>query len=158
MNDSLDGVDGVDGVDGDRLLPAPVAAIGGVVYFLVGGLSALIEVLLVPFYIGSVIVPIAVVLAVGLNVVLPRLAYATGGRLAFAWLPVISWVIVVGVLSVANTSRGNVVLPGYGKAQYVAQGLLLLGVLAGFVSAIRIGGAERRAALTAVRPGSSARR
>ena len=41
------------------------------------------------------------------------------------------------VLSYVNTSHGSVLVPGYGKDQYVALALFFGGTLAGFVSVIR---------------------
>lgn len=55
----------------DQPLPTPVAVAGVVVFCVVGALSGLIEVLLVPLYLGSHIFPVTVLIAVIGNVGLP---------------------------------------------------------------------------------------
>jgi polyferredoxin len=78
-----------------------------------------------------------VLIAVVVNVALPRLMRITvEWRWAIA-LPIIAWVVVLIVLGYANTGRGSVLVPGYGGGEYVGLGLFFLGALAGFVSVVR---------------------
>jgi hypothetical protein len=121
----------------DEPLPDALAAFGVAVYCLVGVLSAVIEVLLIPLYIGSVIFPITVLIAVVLNVALPRLVrLLVDWRFAIA-LPLIGWVLTVLALNVFNTGHGTVLVPGYGQGQYVGVALFFGGALAGFVGVVR---------------------
>ena len=69
--------------------------IGVVVVALCAALAALLEALLVPFYLGSVIFPIAVVLAVASNFALPRLARALVPSTAAAAAPFLAWLVVM---------------------------------------------------------------
>jgi hypothetical protein len=121
----------------DRPLPDAIGGIGVVVFCLVAILSAMIEVLLVPVYIGGAIFPVTVLIAVVVNVALPRLVRVmVDWRWAIA-LPMVAWVVTVIVLGYANSGSGSVLVPGYGQGQYVALALFFVGTLAGFISVIR---------------------
>lgn len=99
-----------------------------------GALSALIEAMLVPQRWGTVIIPIAVVLAICSNVALPVLAWRARPLVVVAAIPFATWVISVLFLS-QSRPEGDVLLPG-GKTgvTYVAYGLLLAGFLAGLAT------------------------
>jgi len=102
-----------------------------------GALSALVESLLVPLYVGRVLVPIAVVLALLLNGALPRLARSAVDRTSAAVAPFAGWLLVVIVLSGFPRPEGDVIYPGGGGyVQWVSYGVLLGGTLAGTLSIV----------------------
>jgi hypothetical protein len=114
-----------------------------------GALAGLIEMLLVPLYAGSTLVPIAVVMAVVGNIALPLLARmlvpTTGGTLA----PFASWLLVVIVIGLFPRPEGDVILPGGGGAlEWVTYGVLLGGALAGTVTVVMSTGRPPRPAPT----------
>jgi hypothetical protein len=111
---------------------------GVVIFCLVGALSAVVEVLLVPFYVGSDVFPIAVLLAVVGNFALPTLVSALVDSAAATVLPVLAWLITAVALGFVNTGDGDVLVPGYGQGQYVALGVFFGGVLAGVVATVRV--------------------
>lgn len=97
-------------------------------------LAAVIEVLLSPFYIGSILVPVAVVLALASNIVLPFLARRMVDSIVAAAAPVLVWVITVLLLSSARP-EGDVLLPGGTAGQVaVSYGILGVGLVAGLVT------------------------
>jgi hypothetical protein len=105
----------------------PVGALevaGIVACCLTGALAGLVCVLLTPLYWGSVLVPVAVVLAAAGNVALPILAA----------LPFVLWLIVVVGLG-SSRPEGDVLLPaGKGAQPWVTYGMLLAGALAGGIT------------------------
>jgi hypothetical protein len=99
---------------------------------LCGGLSALIEMLLVPLYLGKVIFPVTVVLAVVGNVTLPRLARRMVPTTLAAALPLLTWLLMVIGFGTVGRPEGDVILPGAPRAaELVAYALMLVGALAG---------------------------
>jgi hypothetical protein len=138
--------------------PAPLPLglrLGGLfIYGVLGVLTALYEVMFVPIRMGTVLVPVAVVLAVGTNIVLPYLSHRLTGSVAGALPPVIAWIVSVGALS-STRPEGDVLLPGGGGVQFVSYGVLLGGLLAGLLTVALIAGSAssgersraRRAAL-----------
>lgn len=103
---------------------------------LCGALSALVEALLVPLYAGTVIVPVAVVLALAGNLTLPRLAHVLVPRTAAAVAPLLAWLAVMLVF-LAGRPEGDVVFPGSPTgAVWVFYGMLFGGVLAGIAAVI----------------------
>jgi hypothetical protein len=98
-------------------------------------LAALITVFLVPLYAGSVIVPVAVALALAGNIVLPRLAHGLIERTAATALPFLSWLLVTVIVGLTPRPEGDVVLPG-GGVQWVSYGVLLGGALAGTTTVV----------------------
>jgi hypothetical protein len=103
-------------------------------------LSAVIEMLLVPLYAGAVLVPVAVLLAVGGNIVLPRLArvLVPTGRATLA--PFAAWLLVVLVVGLFPRPEGDVIIPGGGGAvQWTGYGVLLGGALAGTLTVVLTG-------------------
>jgi Family of unknown function (DUF6113) len=104
-------------------------------------LAALIEVLLVPLYVGRVLLPVTIVLALATNAALPLLARRLTGNTLAAAIPVALWVICVLLL---GTSRpeGDVLLPGGGNVQLVSYGLIVAGALSGIATVALAGRRE----------------
>jgi hypothetical protein len=84
---------------------------GGVLVSLVSVWLAFLECFLVPLRAGTVVIPVAVVLALAGNAVLPRLAVAAAGRKAAALLPPVLWLAVVFVFA-APRPEGDLIVPG----------------------------------------------
>jgi hypothetical protein len=104
---------------------------------LAGALAALLEALLVPFYIDGVIAPVAVALAVASNLALPWLAGTLVPRTSARLAPFGTWLIVVIVFAVVTRPEGDVILPGSPSAEeYVTYGVLLGGALVGAVTQV----------------------
>ncbi|MEP7021496.1 MAG: hypothetical protein ABI808_12650 [Pseudonocardiales bacterium] len=106
-------------------------------------LAGLLAIFLVPLYAGSVLVPVAAVVAVAANVVLPRLARTLVETTTATALPFACWLLTVIVVGVLPRPEGDVVLPG-GKLQWASYGVLLGGVVAGMFTVI-LAGARRPA-------------
>jgi hypothetical protein len=103
---------------------------------LAAALSALIEAFLVPLYAGTVVVPVAVVLALAGNLALPRLARALVPRTAATVAPVLAWLAVMFVF-LAGRPEGDVAFPGSpAGAEWVFYGTLFGGVLAGIAAVV----------------------
>lgn len=118
-------------------LPAALTAVGVIVYGLVGVLSAIIEVLLIPLHIGAHIFPITVVIAVVVNLALPGLlSVLVDGRWVIA-VPLLAWLATAIVLGFANTGGGSILVPGNGADGYVGLALFFVGTLAGFLGVVR---------------------
>ena len=139
----------------DRIEHSTAWAWGGVVLMCgCAVLAALITLFLVPLRVGTVIAPVAVLLALAVNVALPRLARALVESTAATLLPFACWLIVVVLVGVMTRPEGDVVLPGGGGGQeFVAYGVLLGGALAGTVTVV-LSGNPRAAAGTQSRPPS----
>lgn len=99
-------------------------------------LAAVIELFLVPLYAGKTIVPIAVLIAVASNVVLPRLGRAVMATTAAAVLPFVSWLLVVVAVGWFARPEGDVVLPGGGGAEWVGFAVTFGGALAGTITVV----------------------
>ncbi len=94
-------------------------------------LAALVAVLLTPLYWGSVLVPLAVVLAVAVNIALPMLVRRLGLSPLAAALPYLLWLLTVVLLG-SSRPEGDVLLPaGNGAQPWVTYGMLAGGALAG---------------------------
>jgi hypothetical protein len=97
-----------------------------------GVLAGLIESLLVSLYIGRVIVPIAVVLALVSNIALPWLARNAVPRTSAAVAPFAGWLLVVVLFNGVARPEGDVIYPGgEGYLPWVSYGVILGGALAG---------------------------
>jgi hypothetical protein len=107
-------------------------------------LAALLALFLVPLYVGTAVIPVAVVLALATNVALPRLARTLVETTMATLLPFACWLIVVIGVGVLTRPEGDVVLPGGAGLQYVSYGVLLGGALAGTVT-VALSGPSRRA-------------
>ena len=127
---------------------------GLAIYAVLGVLTAIFEVMFVPIRIGTVLVPVAVVLAIGTNILLPYLSHQLANSVPAALPPVIAWIVSVAALS-STRPEGDVLLPGGGGVQFVSYGVLLGGLLAGLLTVALIAGSAsnpersraRRAAL-----------
>jgi hypothetical protein len=99
---------------------------------LTGALAGLLEALLVPLYVGSILFPIAVPLALVSNVALPRLAHALVPSTPATVAPFAAWLIVVLGFGVITRPEGDVIFPGApSSVVIVTYALLLGGALAG---------------------------
>ena len=105
---------------------------------LVAGLFGLLEALLVPFYAGSTPIPVAVLLAVLSNILLPRLARNLVPTTPAAAVPLLAWLAVVIGFGVLARPEGDVILPG-GSLQWITYGVVLGGALAGTVTVVLSG-------------------
>ncbi|HEY7048689.1 MAG TPA: hypothetical protein VH373_15825 [Jatrophihabitantaceae bacterium] len=104
---------------------------GIVAVALSGVLAAVIAVFLTPLYWGTFLSPLAIVVAIAANIVLPLLARSLGMSPIGSALPYVLWLLTVIVL---GTSRpeGDVLLPaGNGAQPLVTYGMLAGGALAG---------------------------
>jgi hypothetical protein len=109
-----------------------------------GLLAGLLEALLVPLYIGATIFPVAVVLALVSNVVLPRLAHTLVPSTLAALLPFLAWLVVVIGFGVVARPEGDVILPGApGSLEFVTYGVLLGGAVAGTATVVWLAGPVR---------------
>lgn len=100
-------------------------------------LAALIEALLVPYYIDGDIAPIAVVLSVASNAGLPWLASQLVARAAARLAPFLGWLAVMIGFGVVGRPEGDVILPGSpSSAVYVTYAVLLGGALVGAVTQV----------------------
>jgi hypothetical protein len=117
-------------------LPTAVAVAGVVVWCLVAGLSAVLEVLLIPVYIGRFIFPIAVVIALVANIAIPRLAHQVLDSGWAVLLPMVVWVLTVIWLAFFNTSHGSVLVPGAGDDEYVGLAIFFGGTLAAAIGVL----------------------
>ncbi|MDQ2748207.1 MAG: hypothetical protein ABI775_04760 [Pseudonocardiales bacterium] len=108
-------------------------------------LSALLALFLVPLYAGSVLVPVAVLVAVASNVALPRLARSLVASTTATVLPFAFWLVSVIVVGLLPRPEGDVVLPGgNGALQWVSYGVLLGGAVAGTMT-LALSGSRRPA-------------
>lgn len=97
-------------------------------------LAALLEALLVPLYAGSVVVPVAVVLAVAGNLAFPRMARNLVPRTGASIVPLLAWLAVM-LLFLYGRPEGDVVFPGQpAGAEWTFYGTLFGGALAGMVA------------------------
>ena len=102
---------------------------------LCAALAAMLEALLVPLYIGSVVFPIAILFAILSNFALPRLARALVPSTPAAVVPFVAWLAVMIGFGLVTRPEGDVILPG-GTLQWVTYGVLFGGVLAAAVSIV----------------------
>jgi hypothetical protein len=110
---------------------------------LCAALAGLLELLLVPLYAGSSLVPIAVLLAIASNIALPRMSRVLIDHTGAAVLPFLSWLIVIGVIALMPRPEGDVILPaGSVGVQLVGYGVLLGGSMAGTITVV-VSGAAR---------------
>lgn len=118
-------------------------------------LAAVLEALLVPLYIGGVIAPVAVLMAVASNVALPNLAHRLVARPLAAGLPFAAWLVVIFGFGVVARPEGDVILPGGGPEEWVSYGVMLGGALVGTITVVLIAPSRaRRAPPARPRPGA----
>ena len=105
---------------------------GYLIYAVAGVLCASYEVLLVPTRVGSQLLPIAPVLAIGSNIGLPLLSRQLTGTVRSALPPVAGWLLAAFVLA-STRPEGDVLLPA-GDTAWVSYGVLFGGALAGLAT------------------------
>jgi hypothetical protein len=115
----------------ERISPA-LLALGYAVFAIAGVLSSIYEVLLVPTRWGGSLVPLAPVLAIISNIVLPLCCFGLSRTRLSAAPPVIGWVLSTLVLS-SSRPEGDVLLPA-GATAWVSYSLLLGGLLTGLIT------------------------
>jgi hypothetical protein len=94
-------------------------------------LAALVEALMVPLYAGSVIVPVAVVLALIGNVAFPRMARTLVPTTLASVVPLLVWLAVM-FLFLSGRPEGDLAFPGKPDAVvWVFYGTLFGGVVVG---------------------------
>ena len=120
---------------------------------LCAALAGLLEALLTPLYLGSHLVPIAVLGALVSNIAFPWLARNLVPTLTGTALPFGAWLVVLIGFGVMARPEGDVILPG-GAVQLVSYGVLLGGALAGVATVVTLAPARPRAARLGPRPGS----
>lgn len=98
-------------------------------------LAAVLEALLVPVYLGSTPIPVAVVLALASNIAFPRLGYRLVPRALAAVAPFGCWLVVIFVFGIVARPEGDVIMPG-GSLQWTSYGVMLGGALAGTLSVV----------------------
>jgi hypothetical protein len=99
-------------------------------------LSGVLEVLFIPLYVGSVLLPVVVPLAIGGNLLLPRLGRTLVPTGAGAFAPFLAWLVPVLILALFPRPEGDVLVPGGGGQQWAFYGVLLGGCVAGCASAV----------------------
>jgi hypothetical protein len=110
--------------------------LGVVLIALVAALAALIEALLVPLYAGTVVVPVAVVLALVGNVALPRMARSLVPTTGATLVPLALWLAVMLVF-LWGRPEGDVAFPSAPTgAEWTFYGVLFGGVIAGIVAVV----------------------
>lgn len=103
-------------------------------------MAGLLEALVVPLYVGGVIFPVAIVVAVGGNVLLPWMARTLIPSTAAAAAPLVGWLIVMVGFGAVSRPEGDVILPGApGSLEFVTYAVLLGGTLAGTVTVVWLG-------------------
>lgn len=113
-----------------------LAGAGLLVVCMSAWLAGLIEVMLVPVYIGSVLVPVTIVFGLVTNVALPRLARTAVPSTAAAVLPFLIWLITVVWLAMTPRAEGDVLVRAGVGEQWVFYGLLLGGTVAGTMAVV----------------------
>ena len=128
-----------------------VALLGILLYVACAALAATIEVLLIPFRIGTVLVPLCVLLGAATNIALPLLVRQIVASALAATAPVVGWFATVAILA-GSRPEGDVLVPGgarYQSLSYVFVALALAGIAAGVTTILR--GERRRPAPSSVR-------
>jgi hypothetical protein len=94
-------------------------------------LFGLIDVLFVPVYIGSTLIPFAAAVAVLGNIALPALAAVAADRPGAGILALVCWFFPAVVLTMYLRPEGDVIVLAQHDQEYTYYGLLLGGVVAG---------------------------
>ncbi len=118
-------------------MTSPLDWLGVAVLACAGALAALLEAVLVPYYIDGVIAPVAIVLAIASNLALPWLAGQLIPRTAARLLPFLAWLAVMVAFGVIGRPEGDVILPGSPHSEeYVGYAVLLGGALVGTITQV----------------------
>lgn len=125
------------GPSDDEPLSRSLVALGLTAIALTALLTAALCVLLSPTRVGTVLVPVGIVVALVMNVALPRLAHEISQSRVAAALPVMLY--LAGALALSTGPGGDVLLPGGSGAQTaISYGTLLAGLVAGGISVARL--------------------
>jgi hypothetical protein len=120
-------------------MPRALVALGLLIYVLLGVLTALYEVMLVPLRIGATIAPITIALAVASNWVLPRLSRRISPDNVGAMAPVIGWVVAIFVLALGRPEGDVLLAGGSGDDAKVGYALMIAGFITGIGTVLRLG-------------------
>lgn len=101
------------------------------------GLAGAIEVLLVPLYVGTVILPISVVLGMTTTFALPRLGLWLTRAVSGAVLPLATWLVVVLGLGFVARPEGDVLVEGGNAEQWVMFAMVVGAAVVGFATVVR---------------------
>jgi len=104
-------------------------------------LAGLVEVLLVPLYSGTVIIPVTVVLGMVTTYALPRLGFWLTGTVGGGLLPLVAWFVATLGLSFVGRPEADVVVEGGNAQQWVLFALIVVGAVVGFATIVRVTGA-----------------
>jgi hypothetical protein len=126
-----------------RPLAAPLVGLGLVLFGLAGALSALLEILAVPLRVGTTLFPVAVVLAIASNILIPWLSSQLTTASLGAAPPVVLWILTAFLLSTSRP-EGDVLLPGGSSVQWVSYGVLFGGLFTGLITLALLAAVARR--------------
>lgn len=99
-------------------------------------LAGVLEVLLVPLRSGTVLLPVAILMSLGGNVIFPLIARKAYDTAAATVAPVVCWLVTVVALAMAPRPEGDVLVRGGNGEQWVFYGVLFGGVVAGCATAV----------------------
>jgi hypothetical protein len=116
-----------------------VAGVGLVLLCLASALAGLVELSLVPLYLGSYVLPVAVPLALAGNWFLPRLARGLVDVPAVMVAVVGAWLVPIVILALTPRPEGDVYVPAGSAVQWVFYATLFGGVVVGTVSVVLTG-------------------
>jgi hypothetical protein len=117
--------------------PTPWDWLGVALVTLCGALAGFLETLLAPLYVGSVVMPVSVLLAIATNVGLPRMARWFVPKMIAVLGPFLAWLAVAFFFGSIARPEGDVILATSPHAlEFVTYGLLLGGALAGTATVI----------------------
>lgn len=106
-----------------RLAGLAVACLGALVVAVVGAF-------LTPFRIGSILVPVSLLIAVGGLTAVTRFAYALTEKVGLSLLPGALWLVVSLVLSAPTTEGDLILVQNWVAVTYILVGSVTVGVLA----------------------------
>lgn len=113
--------------------------LGVVIFGACGFALGALELTLIPYYVGSVLVPVSVLLAVAGNVALPRLAHRLVPSGIAALLPFAVWSVLVLAVLLLPRPEGDVIIPGAPLSQELTGFAMLFGGLgAGIVTVVTL--------------------
>jgi hypothetical protein len=115
-------------------------------------LFGVLDVLLVPLYVGGSLIPVAAVAAVLGNIALPALAAYAVERIGAGILALICWFLPVVVLTMYVRPEGDVIVLAQNDQEYSFYGMLLGGVIAAVATLAVL--SRRSARRVADQPGS----
>jgi len=117
-----------------------VVVVGAIVFALAGVITAAYEVFLTPLRAGSTLLWLTIPLAIGSNIVLPRLARSINGSALMGATPVLTWIVTMIALQLGRR-EGDVLIPTQPQdLMYAGYAVFFLGMLAGVVTVAISGG------------------